>query len=92
MCSLGYAGLPQYAAPADGDTAYHVDIAEADTGMKLTKIMVGGSRDGWHDFNAEYGLLSRRYTRRDDVPCGDEPMLMFFTSGTSGYPKIAAHN
>ena len=23
MCSLGYAGLPQYAAPADGDTAYH---------------------------------------------------------------------
>ena len=92
MCSLGYAGLPQYAAPADGDTAYYVDIAEADTGMKLTKIMVGGSRDGRHDFNAEYGLLSRRYTRRDDVACGDEPMLMFFTSGTSGYPKIAAHN
>ena len=92
MCSLGYAGLPQYAAPADGDTAYHVDIAEADTGMKLTKIMVGSSRDGWHDFNAEYGLFSRRYTRRDDAPCGDEPMLMFFTSGTSGYPKIAAHN
>ena len=60
--------------------------------MKLTKIMVGGSRDGWHDFNAEYGLFSRRYTRRDDAPCGDEPMLMFFTSGTSGYPKIAAHN
>ena len=76
MCSLGYAGLPQYAAPADGDTAYYVDIAEADTGMKLTKIMVGGSRDGWHDFNAEYGLFSRRYTRRDDAPCGDEPMLM----------------
>ena len=60
--------------------------------MKLTKIMVGGSRDGWHDFNAEYGLFSRRYTRRAAAPCGDEPMLMFFTSGTSGYPKIAAHN
>ena len=26
------------------------------------------------------------------APCGDDPMLMFFTSGTSGYPKIAAHN
>ena len=86
------AGVSAVLCTADGDTAYHVDIAEADTGMKLTKIMVGGSRDGWHDFNAEYGLFSRRYTRRDDAPCGDEPMLMFFTSGTSGYPKIAAHN
>ena len=76
------AGVSAVLCTADGDTAYHVDIAEADTGMKLTKIMVGGSRDGWHDFNAEYGLFSR----------GDEPMLMFFTSGTSGYPKIAAHN
>ena len=86
------AGVSAVLCTADGDTAYHVDIAEADTGMKLTKIMVGSSRDGWHDFNAEYGLFSRRYTRRDDAPCGDEPMLMFFTSGTSGYPKIAAHN
>lgn len=86
------AGVSAVLCTADGDTAYHVDIAEADTGMKLTKIMVGGSREGWHDFNAEYGLFSRRYTRRDDAPCGDEPMLMFFTSGTSGYPKIAAHN
>ncbi|MEE0898154.1 MAG: AMP-binding protein, partial [Acutalibacteraceae bacterium] len=24
--------------------------------------------------------------------CGDDLMLMYFTSGTSGYPKIAAHN
>ena len=86
------AGVSAILCTADGDTAHHVDIAEADAGMKLTKIMVGGSRDGWHDFNAEYGLFSRRYTRRDDAPCGDEPMLMFFTSGTSGYPKIAAHN
>ena len=86
------AGVSAILCTADGDTAHHVDIAEADAGMKLTKIMVGGSREGWHDFNAEYGLFSRRYTRRDDAPCGDEPMLMFFTSGTSGYPKIAAHN
>ena len=86
------AGVSAILCTADGDTAHQVDIAEEDIGRPLTKIMVGGSREGWHDFNAEYNLFSRRYIRRDDAPCGEEPMLMFFTSGTSGYPKIAAHN
>ncbi len=27
-----------------------------------------------------------------DTACGSDPMLMFFTSGTTGYPKIAEHN
>ncbi|MBQ2389579.1 MAG: AMP-binding protein, partial [Clostridia bacterium] len=30
--------------------------------------------------------------RTEDAPGGDDLMLMFFTSGTTGYPKIAAHN
>ena len=86
------AGVSAIVCTADGDTAHQVDVAEADAGMHLTKILVGGSREGWHDFNAEYGLFSRRYTRAEDAPCGDDPMLMFFTSGTTGYPKIAVHS
>ena len=86
------AGVSAIVCTADGDTAHQVDIAEADAGVHLTKVLVGGKREGWHDFDAEYGLFSRRYTRRDDAPCGDDPMLMFFTSGTTGYPKIAVHS
>ena len=86
------AGVSAIVCTADGDTAHQVDIAEADAGVHLTKVLVGGKREGWHDFDAEYGLFSRRYTRKDDAPCGDEPMLMFFTSGTTGYPKIAVHS
>ena len=77
---------------ADGDTANQVDIAEAEVGMKLTKIMVGGCREGWHDYDNEYGLFSRRFVRDEDAPKGSDPMLMFFTSGTTGYPKIAMHS
>ncbi len=77
---------------ADGDTANQVDNAEAQVGMKLTKIMVGGSREGWHDYDQEFPLFSRRYERTADAPCGSDPMLMFFTSGTTGYPKIAMHS
>ena len=77
---------------ADGAVADAVDGAAAQCPGLACKILVGGSRDGWHSFNDEYGLYSSHYERKEDAPCGNDPMLMFFTSGTSGYPKIAAHN
>ena len=85
-------GVSAILCTADGDTAHQVELAEQITGKQLTKVLVGGSREGWHDFNEEYGLFSRRYVRTEDAPCGDDPMLMFFTSGTTGYPKIATHS
>jgi len=77
---------------ADGDTAHQVELAQQEVGMELTKILVGGSREGWHNYNEEYPLFSRRFRREADAPCGNDPMLMFFTSGTTGYPKIAMHS
>ncbi len=77
---------------ADGDVADAVDAAAKNSPMLETKILVNGSRDGWHDFNEDYPMFSSRFARTEDTPCGDDPMLMFFTSGTSGYPKLAAHN
>ncbi|MBO5891341.1 MAG: AMP-binding protein [Oscillospiraceae bacterium] len=77
---------------ADGNTAEQIELAEKAAGMSLTKILVGGSREGWHDYNEEYQLFSRRYSRTEDAPCGSDPMLMLFTSGTTGYPKMATHS
>ncbi len=77
---------------ADGDTAHQAELADAKLGTLKNKIMVGGTREGWHNFDEESALFSRRYVRTDDAPCGDDPMLMFFTSGTTGYPKIATHS
>ena len=77
---------------ADGNTAAQIELAEKTAGMNLTKVLVGGSREGWHNYDEEYGLFSRRYTRTEDAPCGCDPMLMLFTSGTTGYPKMATHS
>ncbi len=77
---------------ADGDTARQAELADAVTGTLKNKIIVGGTREGWHNFDEESSLFSRRYVRPEDAPCGDDPMLMFFTSGTTGYPKIATHS
>ena len=77
---------------ADGEVADAVDGAAAQCPGLEYKILVGGSREGWHNFNEEYSMYSSHYARTEDAPCGNDPMLMFFTSGTTGYPKIAAHN
>ena len=77
---------------ADGEVSYEAERAAEQCPNLAHKILVGGAREGWHDFDEEYSLFSSHYTRGEDAPCGNDPMLMFFTSGTSGYPKIAAHN
>ena len=77
---------------ADGDVADEVDAAAKHTPALTNKILVGGKREGWHDFNEEYTMYSSHFERTKETPCGNDPMLMFFTSGTSGYPKLAAHN
>jgi len=57
-------------------------------------VLVGGNREGWIDFQDRVEPASRdfvpiggkKYTRSSD------PFLMYFTSGTTGQPKIVVHN
>ena len=77
---------------ADGDVAAQVDRAAGNCPSLKEKMIVGGKKEGWHDFDEEYQLYSTHFYRTADSPCGKDPMLMFFTSGTTGYPKIAVHN
>ena len=86
------AGVNTVVCTADGDTANQIDIAAANCPELINKLIVGGSREGWRDFDEEYKRFSTHYYRTEDTACGDDLMLMYFTSGTSGYPKIAAHS
>ena len=79
-------------ATCDDGVPEAVDAAALKSPGLQKKILVGGSREGWHDFNEEQPMFSSHFERKEDAPCGSDPMLMFFTSGTSGYPKLAAHN
>ncbi|MBQ3112381.1 MAG: AMP-binding protein [Firmicutes bacterium] len=77
---------------ADGEIAEQVDLAQAKCPSLKTKILVGGDREGWHNYDEEYLMFRSKFERAADAPCGDDLMLMLFTSGTTGYPRIAAHN
>ncbi len=85
------AGVSAIVATADDGVPDMVDIAAEKCPTLTTKMIVGGTRDGWHDFDSEYNLFSGKYVRTEDTSCGDEPALMFFTSGTTGNPKMACH-
>ena len=85
------AGVSALICTGDGDTAEIAERAAARCPSVKTLIMVNGNRDGWHDLNQEYPLFTRRFHRPENASCGNEIALMFFTSGTTGNPKMAAH-
>ena len=76
---------------ADGEVSFEAEKA-ANEFPAIKKILVGGKREGWKDFNTEMERFSTHYERKEDTPCGNDPMLMLFTSGTTGYPRIATHS
>ncbi len=76
---------------ADGDIAEIADRAAADCDFLTTKILVGGSREGWHDFDSEYHMFSSSFRRNAETSCGNDTALMFFSSGTTGEPKMVEH-
>ncbi len=86
------AGVNTVICTSDGDTAHQIDTAAKNCPGLINKLIVGEEREGWRSFDEEYKRVSTHFDRTEDSPCGDDLMLMYFTSGTSGYPKIAAHN
>ncbi|MCI1479565.1 MAG: AMP-binding protein [Eggerthellaceae bacterium] len=49
-----------------------------------------GVRPGWIDFNTEVRAASADFDRRETSAA--DPMLMYFSSGTSGNPKMVMHD
>lgn len=85
------AGVSAIICTADGDTAEIAERAAKNCDCVKQLVMVGGAREGWHDFDSEYKLYSGKFERPENASAGDETALMFFTSGTTGNPKMAAH-
>ncbi len=85
------AGISAVVCTADGDTASQIDAVANDCPDLKHKIIVNGTREGWRNFDEECSMFSTHFNRTKDSPKGEDLMLMYFTSGTSGYPKIASH-
>ncbi len=78
---------------ADGRCAEEVDKACKSYEVMKAKIMVGSAvMKGWRNFNRDIRFFSEEWKRPSNAAGGDDTMLMYFTSGTTSYPKIAEHS
>jgi acetyl-CoA synthetase len=80
----------------DRGRAKHVITATADTGkftefkQDLTKIAVGDAPAGWHRYDDL--LKSPAEFTPDGETSADDPLLLYFTSGTTAKPKLVLHS
>ncbi|MDO8994278.1 MAG: AMP-binding protein [Daejeonella sp.] len=71
------------------DHADLIDEAEKKLGAQIgLKIIVGGQKYGWNSFEDIHDEERDASTVRTK---SDDPFLYFFTSGTTGLPKIVVH-
>ena len=69
------------------------EIAIKELKKDIIKISSDGIRNGWYDIEDAYKQYSTKLKIDPNrMPKSSEPMLMFFTSGTTAYPKIAEHS
>ena len=86
------AGVSTVLCTATGDCANQVEQAAAESPTVKNLIIVDGQREGWRDFDEEFRMFRSTYTIPEEGrPGGEDLMFMIFTSGTTGYPKIATH-
>lgn len=71
-----------------------VEQAEPDSKTLQKKVIVNGERDGWISFDQGMEGQSDVFERPtgDEATHNDEIFLTYFTSGTTGMPKMVAHN
>lgn len=87
-----FGGISAIVSTCEDNIPAESDEASANGEGPSIKVSVGGKIDGWHCFDEEYTSFDDKFERSADSPCGSDSMMMFFTSGTTGYPKIVEHD
>ncbi len=75
---------------ADCHVPEYTDEAQLKCPSLKNKFIVRGEREGWINFDEEMEKYPSELERYDTKY--SDPMLLYFTSGTTGYPKMVMHD
>jgi acetyl-CoA synthetase len=78
----------------DPEVIQHIEESESKSPTLKLKMMVGDDRHGWLNFTKGMDNSSENFIRpvSDQATANTDIMLLYFTSGTTGMPKMVNHD
>jgi len=78
----------------DPQVIEHIEESEAKSPTLKHKVMIGEDRKGWLNFTREMERSSENFVRPvlNEATSNSDIMLLYFTSGTTGMPKMVNHD
>ena len=73
----------------DAANAAKVDQVLAQCPSLKVRVLVDGAREGWLDYHGALAVQSPEFDTVDSAAA--DPAMCYFTSGTTGYPKMCLH-
>jgi acetyl-CoA synthetase len=72
----------------------HIEEAESKSPTLKQKVLLGKNREGWLNFDEEIAKASEQFEKPvgAELAVNSDTMLLYFTSGTTGMPKMVKHN
>ncbi len=93
-CNVG--NIKAAVITGDGQATEYFDEMKEEYDHDIIKFVTKHKKagEGWHDFEEGFQMASDQWQRPtgDEATTVDDTMLMAFSSGTTGYPKIITHN
>lgn len=87
------ADIKMIVAVDEEEVIRHIENAEVESPSLAVKVCLG-KRDGWYNLTEELEKAEDNFVRPvgDEAPKNNDIMLMYFTSGTTGMPKMVKHD
>lgn len=88
------AGIKMIISIADDEVVKHINDSRCKSPTLEYVAGVNGKADGWYDFDEELEKASPDFNKPAgaEMTKNEDTMLLYFTSGTTGMPKMVLHD